>query len=122
MNLAQNTKIKKLLKGRWKELDLKDSKIMNDAEERAPHLKFARSRISKWEHGQTGGLTDEQVYWLCVRWGIEINLNFGTPFINTKGGLEWKVEPYSELICLQNLKKIFPKVAVVNKKAAKKDK
>jgi hypothetical protein len=122
MNLNQNPTLRNLLEQRWKELSLKPHHVIDDANEREPSLKFERSRFSKWEHGSKGSLTDAQVVWLATRYGIYININFGQPSLNEKGGLQWTIPPYDELSCLQALKRIFSKVAVAKKakKAVKK--
>lgn len=125
MNLSENPKLKKLLLSRWTELSLKPAQIMDDAMERAPNMHFARSNFSRWKNetlgksgNKSGWFTDVQIIWLCTRWGIDINLNFGKPFLNDKGGLEWKVQPYNELVCIQNLKNL-PQPADVKKKPRK---
>jgi len=127
MNIAQNPKVRKLLNDRWKELSLKPSHIMDDAMEREPNMKFSRSVFSRWKHetlnakGQkVSWLTDNQMIWLCTRWGIEINLNFGTPYINKIGGLAWRVLPYNELDCIKNIKALSLKVADAPVKKPKK--
>ncbi len=119
MNIAQNPTLRKLITARWKELSMKPASIMQDAMEREPNMHFSPSTYSRWVGNKKGGFTDSQMIWLATRWGIDINLNFGSPYLNEKGGLSWKVLPYSELECLQNIAKLS-KVANVKKKPAKK--
>lgn len=113
MNIANNPTIKKHLLKRWEELAMKPGKIMDDAEQREPSMHFSRSTFSRWSKGVKGGFSDKQILWLCTRWGIAININFGVPSLTVDNRLQWTIPPYDELACLQRLKVIFTKSPVV---------
>ncbi len=110
MNLVSHPDIHEELHKRWKELSLKPSEIMRDAKERGMNIDGPRLSVYKnmLKTGKTnGGLTFEQLTFLCIRYGIYININIGQPII-TEGKLEWKVLPYNELDSIRRLNKAFP--------------
>lgn len=110
MNLTQHPEIHEQLHKRWKELGLKPSQIMRDAQERGMNIDGPRLSVYKnmLKTGKTnGGLTFEQLTFLCIRYGIFININIGEPVIED-GKIEYKVMPYDELKCLRKLKLAFP--------------
>lgn len=110
MNLVSHPEIHEQLHKRWKELGLKPAAIMRDAQERGMNIDGPRLSVYKkmLQTGKTnGGLTFEQLTWLCIRYGIYININIGQPIIEN-GKLEWKVLPYDELKALRHLSKAFP--------------
>jgi hypothetical protein len=114
MNLIKNPKIKEVLKNRWNELDIKKmSLVVQDAEERAPEMKITSARISKWlsgykHDGKSVGLTENQIVWLLVRWGIPVSLTIGEPSL-LDGRLKYSIPDYNELEALKMLKVVFPK-------------
>lgn len=126
MNIAQHPTIKKELFARWIKLGMKDSDVLRDANERSPEMKIERTRFSRWRNnkiepsGAKLWLSDTQVSWLCTRWGIFINLNFGKPSLTVDGRLQWTIPEYDELECLKKLKIIFNKPTVILLKTKKK--
>lgn len=113
--IANNTQVRAELLNRWLHLDLYNvmgsrqtySLIVTDAMERAPWMKFSKDRFSKWLNNKSGGLTNEQVEWLCTRYGVDVNICIGAPVVK-EGIVEFEVQPYNELSCLTNLKEKFP--------------
>lgn|ERR1700748_607510 len=112
MNLVKNKHIKKALQDRWKELDItKMSHVIRDAEERYPEMKITSDRLSKWlsdykHKGKSAGLSESQITWLLVRYGIPVSLNIGVPKLED-GKLKFEIPPYDELSALKKLKEIF---------------
>ena len=110
MNLVSHPEIHEQLHKRWKELGLKPSEIMRDAQERGMNIDGPRLSVYKnmLKTGKTnGGLTFEQLVWLCVRYDIYININIGEPEI-ADGKVEYKVKKYNELRAIRRLKQVFP--------------
>jgi hypothetical protein len=106
MNLVQNPEIKRLLLDRWKELDIRVSDVIKDAEERG--MKLCPVRMSRYKTGNhKAGISESQLIWLATRYGIFITFNIGEPMI-VDGKLKYDVKPYNELRCLLMLNKIFP--------------
>jgi len=115
MNLiVENPKIHKELFKRWEELDLKPVHIIKDAEERgmvinASSMSKYKSAVKYDKDGSVksmnfkNSLTPIQLVWVCIRWGIFINIEIGEPVI--KGDkVEFKVMPFNELKCLRKLR------------------
>lgn len=128
--IVGNTKIKEALIKRWKELDLYSEndgrasykEIVRDAMERSPEMKISSDRVSKYLNnylwnGKNGGLTEDQIVWLCTRYGIPIRLNIGVPVADKDGNVKFAMPPYNELNALRELKRIEP---FLIKKASKK--
>jgi len=105
MNLVNNPKIKTLLFERWKELDLKVAEIVNDAAER--HMKICPTRLSRYKNGKKLGISEDQLLWLCTRYGIYIHFKIGKPVL-VEGKVKYEITPYNELEALTMLKKLFP--------------
>ncbi len=110
MNLVSHPQIHEELHKRWKELGLKPSEIMRDAQERGMNIDGPRLSVYKKmiKTGKTnGGLTFEQLTFLCIRYGVFININIGTLKI-VDGKPLYEVESYDELKCIKRLKLAFP--------------
>ena len=110
MNLVSHPEIHEQLHKRWKELGLKPSEIMRDAQERGMNIDGPRLSVYKnmLKTGKTnGGLTFEQLTWLTIRYEIYININIGEPKV-VDGKIEYKVPVFNELRALRNLRKAFP--------------
>ena len=121
MNVAHNPTIRKELITRWNKLGLKMTDVVKDSNERFKGSKITPESISRWKNnvivkGKRHWISEQQAHWLCERWGIRINLNFGKPSLTTEGKLQWKIEPYSEIDCIKRLKEIFIITKVKNKK------
>lgn len=71
-------------------------------------FKITPQQLNKYiKHGYgTYSLKEDQILWLCVRYGIDISLRIGTPKIEGKE-IKYKIQPYSEKECLRRLKVIF---------------
>jgi len=107
MNIVKNPKIRELLYSRWKDLGMKVSDVIKDANERGIKVNAARmSRYKNANHKEC--ISPEQLLWLCTRWGIFINLNIGEPVLE-KGKLSYKVLPYNEEKCLKKLELLYGK-------------
>ncbi len=115
MNLVKNEKIKALLFNRWKELGLRVADVIQDANERGQ--KIHASSMSKYRSSaKKETISQEQLLWLCTRWGVFVSFNIGEPLITGKDGKEitgakakYEVKPYSEKRCLALLEKIYGK-------------
>lgn len=126
MNIARNATIKKELIARWEQLGMRDSHVIKDANERAPELKISASPFSRWKAGKVESsgkmlhISDDQCLWLCFRYGIWVNLNFGEPMLEN-GKLKYVITPYHEAECLHQIKIMFPNYGKgVAKKVKKK--
>lgn len=114
MNIARNETIKKELIARWTKLGLKDTHIVRDAKERYPDMKLSPTQLSRWKNdkvesnGKRIHISDDQCLWLCFRYGIWVNLNFGSPVV-VDGKLQYVIDEYSEAESLRRLKIVFPK-------------
>ena len=110
MNLVAHPQIHEELHKRWNELGLKPAAIMRDAQERGMNIDGPRLSVYKnmLKTGKTnGGLTFEQLTFLCIRYGVFININIGTLKI-VDGKPFYEVEKFDELKCLKKLKLAFP--------------
>lgn len=100
MDLIKESKgIHKLLLKRWDELELKDSQIIHDAEERGMH--FNKADMSSYRR-KCERMTQKQVLWLCFRYGIPVKLMIGNPKIN-KRKIIFEIPKYNQQSCLQKL-------------------
>ena len=121
MNIARNATIKKELIARWDKLGYTDAFIVKDAKERSPEIKLATAPLSRWKNdkidanGKRFHISDNQCLWLCFRYGIWVNLNFGTPVV-IGGKLQYVIEDYSESESLRRLRIVFPPKKAVKKK------
>jgi len=106
MDLIKESKgIHKCLLKRWEELELKNSQIIKDAEERGMIL--TKSNMSNYrgsDPSKIHGLTQAQVLWLCFRYGINILITIGQPIVKD-GEIVYEISKYNELDCIKNLNK-----------------
>lgn len=104
MRISESEKLRNILFARMAEIELKPADIIKDAEERG--IKINASSFSKYKKGLKGGLTDEQVFYLCQRLYVPVHIFFGNPELKgTK--ITWVIPPYNELEVVKNLNKIF---------------
>lgn len=102
MDLIKESKgIHKCLLTRWNELGLKNAHIIKDAEERG--MKLTKSNMSNYVNSGTG-MTQAQVLWLTIRYGIPTAVMIGQPTI-VENKIQFQIPPYNELECIKNLKK-----------------
>jgi len=113
--IKENKEIKEALLKRLKELypsnigfGFKNSMVVKDAEERG--VKIAAEQISRYfsPKQQKNTLSEEQIIWLCFRYGITIRINIGEPVVRD-GKLYFEVPKFDELKALQDLKRIYGK-------------
>jgi len=105
MDLIKESKgIHKCLLKRWEELELKDSHIIKDAEERG--MKLTKSNMSNYRQstGVPHGMTQKQVLWLAIRYGINVMITIGQPVVKN-GDIVYEIDKYNELNCIKNLNK-----------------
>jgi len=121
MNIVQHPKIHEELIKRWDKLGLTGAAIARDAQERGMDINDSRIssyrnvfKVQKVKKGskkpikpKRTTLTATQLTWLCIRWGIMIDIQVGSPVIED-GKLKFKIPPYDELKSLQALRRIFP--------------
>lgn len=102
--IKSSTAIKKHLLKRWKELDVSQSSVVQDAQEKGMKGITDQS-ISRWKKNpdMKGALNQMQVIFLAERWGIELQITVGTPVY-----VAYEVEPFNETKALSRLIKIFP--------------
>lgn len=98
--------IYKFLIQRVKELGLRPTDIIKDAE--ALGVKIESASLSKYlKHGNIkGALSEELIIWLSIRYGIDVYLMVGTPKIED-GKLKIDLPEYNEKKALAKLKVIF---------------
>lgn len=91
-----------------KGLLFKNIDVVKDAAERG--FKIDAGTLSRYISGNTknSSLSEEQLIWLCIRYGITIRLVFGEPNI-TANGVELVIPPYNENKSLEKLRQIFKK-------------
>ncbi len=104
--IKDSNRIRTLLKDRLAELDIKPSQVIEDAKERK--MPFTAASLSKYlNHGNIAStLSEENIVWLCLRYGIPINLFIGKPVMKDNK-INFIVPKYNEEECLNNLKKVF---------------
>lgn len=105
--VKDSERIKELLKLRFEELGLSNTKIVEDANERG--MQFTNAMLSRYmkKGNVAGGLTEENIIWLCFRYGIEIKLVVGSLRVNKENKIEIVVPPYNEEKCLSIINKLF---------------
>lgn len=74
-SLKENLEIKNLLINRFKELKLSQIRIINDA--RSHGIKLSTPNFNRYLKGRKGRsiVSSEQIYWLCKRYGINVEIN-----------------------------------------------
>lgn len=87
-------------------VEINQAAICRDAAARG--FSITLPQLSKYiKHGYKNySLKENQIIWLCVRYGIDISLRIGVPKIENKE-IKYKIRPYSEKECLNNLKAVF---------------
>ena len=102
--IKDSNRIRTLLSNRFDELETTKAKVTKDA--RARGMRFTVQSLSKYlNHGNIAStLSEENIIWLCIRYGIDINLFVGTPKLEDKK-LTLKVPAYNEEACINKLKK-----------------
>lgn len=88
--------IRTLLEERFTELELSSTEIIADAHKRG-YVALQKSPLSRYRNSGNvkGTLTQEDIIWLCFRYGISVNL------------ISAAKQPYIEKDCLKLLKKHF---------------
>lgn len=104
MKLADNNKLKKIVFDRLTEINMRPAELIKDAEERG--MKINASSFSKYKKGEKGGLTDEQLLWVCCRLDIKINVNFGEATLEGNN-IKWVIPKFDELKAIKNINKFF---------------
>lgn len=99
--------IHKFLLQRIEELKLKPADIIKDASVR--NMKIESASLSKYlKHGNVkGGLSEEAIIWLCIRYGVPIALMVGSPKIEGGKITGTNLPAYNEEVALATLKIIF---------------
>ena len=84
----------------------KNSLVVKDAKERG--VKIAAEQLSRYfsDKPQKNILSEEQIVYLCFRYGIVIQLAIGVPVIKD-GKVVFEVPPYNEIKSLQMLKMLY---------------
>lgn len=98
--------IRTFITRRMSELKMTPSDVIIDANNMGAKIDNASfSRFIK--HGNVkGSLSEKSIVWLCIRWGIPLQLIVGQIHVD-KGKLKSKLPTYNEKKALENLKKIF---------------
>lgn len=105
MKLTDHEILRSHILKRIEELGWRDSDLLRDADERG--MKIDPSRWSKYRKNQSGQITDETLFWIATRLGIDINIRIGKPVVK-EGQIDWVVAPYDELQILKRLKQLYP--------------
>lgn len=93
--VKDSSKIRELLKVRMNNLDLTYSAVCIDAQEKGQYI--TPDKLSKYfNQDDRGGLTEENIVFLCFRYGILISLNVT------------RMEPFNEQKCIEITQKLFP--------------
>lgn len=109
MNLTDRDDLRAIILERLKkDLKWKASDLRKDAEERGMHIDA--SRWTKYTKGKPGGLTSDQILWVCCRLNIPVKVNFGIPVLEGNQ-LKYEVPAYKEIEALKLLKSVFGKNA-----------
>lgn len=97
-----------LVKRIFSDLNLTQDELIRDADARGYII--SHSQLSKYlnHHKEIHSLTEEQLVWLCTRYGIDLTLSIGKPITATK----WKVVGYVEDAALNKLRLIFPNTII----------
>jgi len=106
--IKDSIRIRTLLKERFKSLNILAKDVIKDAEEKG--MVFTGASLSKYmNHGNIhSSLSEENIIWLCFRYGIPVNLFIGKPVLEDKK-LTFVLPDYDEKECLNNLTKYFNK-------------
>jgi hypothetical protein len=114
--IKDSTKIRTALQLRFKELNVTAKSVVEDA--KSKNMIFTNASLSKYlNHGNIhSSLSEENIIWLCLRYGIPINLYIGKPTMKNNK-VEFLIPLYNEQECITNLNKIFneSKISISNK-------
>lgn len=104
--IKSSKSIRTFLQQRMNELSLTPAFVVKDAKDRG--IKIDSASFSKYLHKEesSGGLPEESILFLAIRWGININLIVGTATISD-GKLKVSLPKYDEAKALKQLKTIF---------------
>ncbi len=114
--VKDSSKIKEVLLERLKAIYPSDkgqgyvaSKVIQDAKERG--FVITPGCLSRYFSGKTHKsiLSEEQIIYLCTRYGIPIQLIVGKIYANSDGLISVEVPKYDELKALKMLKLLFNK-------------
>lgn len=106
MSLSKLSRLRTELQKRWKELGLKTSDVILDANERGRKLHAAQ--MSRFLKGMKGGPSEDDILWLSWRWGICVQINLGKAVIKD-GKVVYQITPYNEAECLKAIKSLSEK-------------
>lgn len=103
--VKDSTKIHSFLLQRIEELKLKPAAIIKDAA--GLGMKIENASLSKYmKNGNCkGGLSEETIVWLCIRYGIDLKLIVGS--IKLEGKMEAILPAYDEAKAITKLKTLF---------------
>lgn len=103
MDIVKNSKsIHAALLKRWEKLGLTSAAVIKDAAERG--MTITKSGLSAYKK-HSKQLTQEQIIFLCLRYGIPVLLTVGNPVIVNNEVKGYKIPEYNELECLKKLDK-----------------
>lgn len=103
MDIVKNSKsIHAALLKRWEQLELSAADIIRDADERG--VKITKSNMSSYRKNQKN-MTQEQIIFLCLRYGVPVLLTVGNPVIIQNKITGYEIPKYDEVECLKRLKK-----------------
>ena len=84
-----------------------NSLVVKDALERG--VKIAPEQLSRYfGKGQKNTLSEQQIVWLSIRYGIPVSLTIGIPVI-TDGVVSYAVPRFNEALSLQILNSLYGK-------------
>lgn len=109
--------IRKLLKERFEDLELRSTAITEDANNRG--MKFTIAMLSKYlnHDNPEGGLSDDGILWLCFRYGINVHLLVGYPVVDKKTKeISLDLTPKDESWSFKKLDEFFPNLKKINGK------
>jgi hypothetical protein len=105
-----HTRLKKLYPSNSK-IGFKQADVIKDASERG--FTISAPSMSKYFAGDVkNGLSEAQILWLAIRYGIPIKLTIGNPYIGEDNTLKYEIPEFNEAEALKLLKLIFPQKAV----------
>lgn len=111
--IKDNKEVKESLLKRLQELypsntrsGFKAADVIKDASER--NTKIVSEQISRYfsPKEQKNTLSEEQLIWLCTRYGIMLRVTVGEPVVRD-GKLYYEVPNFNEAKALQNLKLLY---------------
>lgn len=101
-----HARLKKLYPSNSK-IGFKQADVIKDAGERG--FTISAPSISKYFAGDVkNGLSEAQIVWLSLRYGIPIQLTIGNAYISSDNTIKYEVPEFNEAEALKLLKLIFP--------------